>query len=316
MRTSPAPHPSPNTTHPRRSPLYKKYNLGTTVFSALAGGLLTGKVCPSSPRPPPCSLRTADRARAGAVQRRHPGGLALREPPRPAVHQGARRQLRERGRARDACAHPRAQRACRTRCAAPAPRPHPPAAFHPMLTGDGRTAFAPRRARLQDRAPRARVGRAEPEHEHGHPRRVAPGAGRRQPARARGDPEADASCARADREHPEEQARAAGACPAPPFALRVRCVRGADARWSGSRRMGGLGWMRLGSCRVWERMEVCSVHDRVHATSTYRISIARPVGTHMYLYSDGEEELRMLPSFAFHLLLTCFPGTLPAHLLP
>lgn len=28
-----------------RSPLYKKYQLGTTVFSALASGLLTGKVC-------------------------------------------------------------------------------------------------------------------------------------------------------------------------------------------------------------------------------------------------------------------------------
>ena len=28
-----------------RSPLYRKYNLGTTVFSALAGGFLTGKVC-------------------------------------------------------------------------------------------------------------------------------------------------------------------------------------------------------------------------------------------------------------------------------
>lgn len=26
------------------SPLYRKYNLGTTVFSALAGGILTGKV--------------------------------------------------------------------------------------------------------------------------------------------------------------------------------------------------------------------------------------------------------------------------------
>jgi aryl-alcohol dehydrogenase-like predicted oxidoreductase len=26
------------------SPLYRNYNLGTTAFSALAGGLLTGKV--------------------------------------------------------------------------------------------------------------------------------------------------------------------------------------------------------------------------------------------------------------------------------
>ena len=32
-------------------PLYRKYKLGTTVFSALAQGILTGKVCHLQSRP-------------------------------------------------------------------------------------------------------------------------------------------------------------------------------------------------------------------------------------------------------------------------
>lgn len=35
---------------PTYRPLYRKYNLGTTVFSALAGGFLTGKVLYHRPR--------------------------------------------------------------------------------------------------------------------------------------------------------------------------------------------------------------------------------------------------------------------------
>ena len=48
MRTSPTTSPNTNPliheTVSSLSPLYRKYNLGTTVFSALAGGILTGKV--------------------------------------------------------------------------------------------------------------------------------------------------------------------------------------------------------------------------------------------------------------------------------
>lgn len=66
----------------RARPLYQKYGLGTTVFSALASGLLTGKVSPTQGththaciRVPGAHIRTL-----ASVQQRHPCGLAVREP--------------------------------------------------------------------------------------------------------------------------------------------------------------------------------------------------------------------------------------------
>ena len=55
------------------------------------------------------------------------------------------------------------------------------------------------RARLQGVSPRAGLGHGEPAHFNRHPRRVAAGAGARQPESHRGDAEADAGDYREDR---------------------------------------------------------------------------------------------------------------------
>jgi len=44
MRQKVSCFPDECSTHDKPSPLYKKYGMGTTAFSCLARGLLTGKV--------------------------------------------------------------------------------------------------------------------------------------------------------------------------------------------------------------------------------------------------------------------------------
>jgi hypothetical protein len=157
------------------APLYRKYGMGTTVFSALAGGLLTGKYNQGVPE--------------GSRFEKH-GEL-------PFIKSVV-----------DSFGNDEGQKTIKQLQELNSFAEKGPRRF--LSTGECTRAHAARRAELHDHPARARMGRGESEHVDGHPRRVQAGADPRQPQGDRRRPEADAGRACPARRDPWQQARGAG----------------------------------------------------------------------------------------------------------